>query len=156
MKLLSRSQLRFLIRTPWSTLTVLLGLSLGVASVVAVHKISQSVSSSLAGVTPPHLSGFTHLLQKDDLASSDYFALRASWRSGGLAGVENMLPIVEGAVAVDGRRIRVFATDWFAQAQITQQLPSGQREDRSVERTTKTNAGLLVLDESRAGDCHTQ
>ncbi len=84
---------------------MLLGLTLGVASVVAVHKISQTVSEVLEAATPPHLAGFTHLLDKTPLSSSDYFALRAAWRHGdvGSGSIQRMVPIVEGNIAaLDG------------------------------------------------------
>ncbi|MCZ6641916.1 MAG: ABC transporter permease, partial [Gammaproteobacteria bacterium] len=105
---------------------MLLGLTLGVASVVAVHKISQAVSHSLEATTPPHLSGFTHLLDKDTLKSRDYFALRTAWRDGEMENILSMLPIVEGQVVIAGKRVRVFATDWFA---VVPQLPISEQGD---------------------------
>ncbi|MCZ6620120.1 MAG: ABC transporter permease [Gammaproteobacteria bacterium] len=148
MRLLGLSQLRFLTRTPWSTLTVLLGLTLGVASVVAVHKISQSVSEMLEAATPPHLSGFTHLLHKKTLTSSDYFALRAAWRRGDMGNIRNMLPIVEGHVVIKGKRVRVFATDWFA---VVPELISGERDNDRMDGALRGQTypdPVVVLDRS--------
>ena len=103
MKLLALSQVRFFRLAPWSTLTVLLGVTLAVSSIVAVHQISQRVVVSLASVTPPHLAGVTHRLSRKGMTMSDYFQLRARWREGGLTGVEALMPIVEGNLA--GQRL---------------------------------------------------
>lgn len=116
MSLLGASQLRFLTRTPWSTLAVVLGVTLGVASVVAVHQISVRVTDSLRAATPPHLAGLTHLVEVagGPTTASDYFDLRERWRGGELSGVRALLPVVEGQLVVRGRRTEVFATDWLA------------------------------------------
>lgn len=103
MKLLSLSQLRFFRFAPWSTLTVLLGVTLAVSSIVAVHQISQRVVVSLADVTPPQLAGITHRLSRPGLTMADYFELRAAWRRGELPSVVAIMPIVEGNLA--GRRL---------------------------------------------------
>lgn len=116
MSLLAISQLRFLKHTPWSTLTVLMGIALGVASVVAVHQISLRITDSLQGATPPHLAGLTHLLEVESgtTTANDYFDLRERWRGGELPGVRALLPIIEGQLNVGGRRALLFATDWLA------------------------------------------
>ncbi len=97
MKLLTLSQLRFFRLAPWSTLTVLLGVTLAVSSIVAVHQISQRVVLSLAAVTPPHLAGISHRLSRPELTMTDYFELRARWRRGELDGVAALMPVVEGS-----------------------------------------------------------
>ena len=96
MKLLTLSQLRFFRLAPWSTLTVLLGVTLAVSSIVAVHQISQRVVLSLAAVTPVHLAGVTHRLSRPELTMSDYFDLRRRWRAGELDGVDALMPVLEG------------------------------------------------------------
>jgi len=114
--LLLRAQLRFLSRSPWSTATVLLGVALGVASVVAVHQLNVRVNDALSLATPAHLSGVTHLLDRgnEQTTAEDYFELRRRWRAGEHPGVTSLIPVVEGQLLEDGRRIRVFATDWLA------------------------------------------
>ena len=71
MKLLTLSQLRFFRLAPWSTLTVLLGVTLAVSSIVAVHQISQRVVVSLAAVTPVHMAGVTHRLSRPNPQAVD-------------------------------------------------------------------------------------
>ena len=82
--LLLRAQLRFLSRSPWSTATVLLGVALGVASVVAVHQLNVRVNDALSLATPAHLSGVTHLLDRgnEQTTAEDYFELRRRWLAG--------------------------------------------------------------------------
>ena len=114
MKLLARSQLRFFTFAPYSTLTVWLGITLAVASIVAVHQISQRVVHSLEAVTPAYLEDVTHFLSRSGLAMTDYFELRAAWRDGAMPDVRFMAPLVEGRVASgDGTR-RVVGLDAFS------------------------------------------
>jgi putative ABC transport system permease protein len=121
--LLGRSQLRFFLRSPWSTVTVVLGVALGVTSVVAVHQVNLRVNQSLASATPVHLAGITHLLERasGQTGAAHYFALREQWRSGLLPGVSALIPIVEGQVMLGGKRTLVFATDWLAASPMQQQ-----------------------------------
>lgn len=119
MKLLAKSQLRFFRFAPWSTLTVMLGVTLAVASIVAVHQISQRVVVSLAAVTPPHLAEVTHLLTRPGMVMSDYFALRALWRAGEYPAVQGLMPLVDGFVTEGdspgaGRALRVIGVDAFS------------------------------------------
>ena len=114
MKLIALSFLRFFQRTPWTTLTATLGVSLGVASTVAVHLISLAVAGALSTVDLPHLRGVSHLAERESATMDDYFALRRQWRDGELSNVARLTPIVEGYVMADGRRLHVFGTDWYA------------------------------------------
>ncbi|MCZ6709858.1 MAG: ABC transporter permease [Gammaproteobacteria bacterium] len=142
MSLLATSQLRFLTRTPWSTLTVLLGITLGVASVVAVHQISLRVTDSLQAATPPHLAGLTHLLEVESgiTTAKDYFDLRERWRGGDLPGVRALLPIIEGQLNVHGRRTLVFATDWLA--------ADGLRADSAATNGARPGWDSVIVDSS--------
>ncbi len=114
MSLLVRSQLRFVTRAPWSAATALLGVALGVASVVAVHLISARVVESLDAAEPPHLAGVTHVLQRPGMTADDYFDLRARWRRDPHSAVEAMVPVVEGTTRWGRRRLRVLGADWLA------------------------------------------
>ncbi|HEY5679654.1 MAG TPA: ABC transporter permease [Pseudomonadales bacterium] len=116
MSLLGLSQLRFLLRARWSTLSVLVGLTLGVAAVVAVHQIGSRINASLEMVGLPHLDGLTELLDRDgaNLTDADYFALRARWRAGEYTDVRALVPMVEGQRVMAGRRALVVGVDWIA------------------------------------------
>ena len=141
---------RFFARTPWTTLTVLLGVSLGVASTVAVHLISLSVAESLDSGGLPHLRGVTHIADKRDATMGDYFELRGRWRNGELRRVIGLVPIVDGQVVEDGRRFHVVGADWFA----LYGLPSGGApaglQSRSV--LVDTSLGLAEGDRLQLGE----
>ena len=114
LKLLALGFARFFAGTPWTTLTVLLGVSLGVASTVAVHLIGLSVADSLQANRLPHLGGLTHLAEKRGATMSDYFELRRRWRAGELPGVLGLVPMIDGRVVAGGRRFEVSGADWLA------------------------------------------
>jgi putative ABC transport system permease protein len=114
MSLLLRAQRRFLQRAPWSAGTALLGVALGVASVVAVHLISASVDRALTEAQPPHLLGITHLVAGSRVGASDYFRWRDAWRAGGVSDVSAVVPLVEGRVSIGERRFTVVGIDWLA------------------------------------------
>jgi putative ABC transport system permease protein len=112
--LLLRSQRRFLQRSPWSAGTALLGVTIGVASIVAVHLISAAVDRSLADAQPPHLLGITHLLDGPEVDAERYFRWRAAWRSTVGSEIRALLPMVEGRLTVNGRRVQLVGADWLA------------------------------------------
>lgn len=114
MKLLELSQVRFLLRTPWSTLTVWTGIVLGIASVVAVHQISIRVDRSLQSVTPAHLENVSFLLEKPHLSAADYFGLRRAWRAGEHPEIRWLMPVVEGEIRLRGRTVSVIGVDALA------------------------------------------
>lgn len=116
MPLLLLSFLRFAARTPWSASTALLGLSLGVASTVAVHCIGLAISESLRDRAPPHLRSVTHVAQREGASMADYFALRRQWRRGALPQIAFATPIVQGQLVVERpQRVRyqVIGGDWY-------------------------------------------
>jgi hypothetical protein len=112
--LLLRSQLRFAWTTPLTTATALLGLALGIASIVAVHQICDRVVASLDAIVPAHLRAVTHRATRPDLSAADYFELRRSWRRGALPQVSVMAPYLEGRLPYAGRSLTVSGTDWLA------------------------------------------
>ena len=120
MKLLGLSQLRFLLRAPWSTFTVFTGIALGIASVVAVHQISARIDQSLEAVIPTHLRNVSYLLDKDNFTAADYFLLRQAWRAAKHAGqskyaaIRSLVPVVEGELMHQGRQLSVIGVDGLA------------------------------------------
>jgi len=113
-KLLQLAALRFLLQARWSTVTVVVGIALGVASVSAVHLISTSINTALADVTPVYRRELSYLIEKPDLQMGDYFELRAAWRRGDLPGVTGMVPIIEGQLLLDDNTLRVVGVDAFS------------------------------------------
>jgi len=113
-RLLVKSQLRFLARSPWSAATALIGVALGVASVVAVHLIGAEVQRSLDATAPPHLTTLSHVLDRDGLGADDYFDLRDAWRNQPGVGLRGLVPLVEGQVLVGGTPAQLTGADWLA------------------------------------------
>ena len=105
---------RFLARTPWSTAMAVIGIGLGVTSIVSVHLISTSISTRLDALVPSQLASYTHFLHRDQLTSEDYFSLRRQWRRGAINGVEAMAPLIDETVELNGRSVRVIGVDLLA------------------------------------------
>ena len=95
-KLLFKSLLRYLTRQLWSTLSLMLGVTLAIASVVAVHLISDRIQAQLRRANPSAAIGLTHAMEAPRLPESRYFEIRARWRRGEFPDVAYMAPMVEG------------------------------------------------------------
>ncbi len=137
MTLLVTSQLRFLRRSPWSALTALIGMALGVASVVAVHLISAQVQRTLDASAPPHLAGLTHLLWRPELGADDYFRLRDWWRAHPQVPLASLVPMVDGQAELDGRRVQILGADWLT-------LPAGAALPAAAGATLAVSPEVLV------------
>ena len=98
MKLLLKSLLRYLLHQTWSTLSLLLGVTLAIASVVAVHLISDRIQAQLRHANAAAFIGLTHAIEAPQLPESRYFEVRARWRRGELPAINYMVPLVEGDV----------------------------------------------------------
>ena len=112
--MLSLSLWRFVQRAPWSTLMAVVGIALGVTSVVSVHLISHQVSMQLDGLRPQQLSEFSHYLHRDELTVDDYFQLRRQWRAGSVDGLRNLTPVVDEWTVLQGRGVHVIGVDLFS------------------------------------------
>ena len=106
--------LRFLARTPWSTAMALIGMALGVTSIVSVHLVSASISSRLDGLVPGALAEYSHYLHRDNLHTADYFALRKQWRAGALPAITQLSPLVDATTTLEGQSVRVLGADLLA------------------------------------------
>ena len=106
--------LRFLARTPWSTAMAVMGMALGVTSIVSVHLVSASISGRLDGLVPPALAVYSHYLHRDQLDTADYFALRRLWRAGAFPSVKQLSPLVDETTQLEGQSVRVLGADLLA------------------------------------------
>ena len=113
MSLVTLAQLRFLWRARGSLFSALLGMSIGVASVVGVHLLSAQVASSVAQQERP-VGDVDLYLQQTLLTENDYFALRARWRAGELPQVAALFPLLEGEVSVADETYFLVGTDPLA------------------------------------------
>lgn len=110
--LLHRALLRELARGKWSLLAALVGLSVAVASVTAVHLLNSRVALNLDQLQPLGLAA--HLARRDDGADiliQDYGALTEKLARGELEEISALIPLIEGT-SRDGWRI--LGVDWVA------------------------------------------
>ena len=110
MALLLRRQVRCLLRAPGATTASICATALGVASIVAVHLVSELIVSRLQESLL--LSGHTHVVRSP--SEESYFELRDRWRRGLMPEVDAMTPVLEGHGAVDGLPARLVGIDWLA------------------------------------------
>ncbi len=111
MKLLLKSLLRYLTYQTWSTLSLMLGVTLAIASVVAVHLISDRIQAQLRSANAGGFIGLTHAIEAPQLPESRYFEVRARWRRGELPAVQYMVPLVEGDVRQGGTTYHLMGYD---------------------------------------------
>ncbi len=109
--MIARALLRFLARTPLSTLMALLGVTLGVTSIVSVHLVSANIADRLDELIPSQLAGYTHFLHRPEVTADEYFELRRSWRRGEIGGVTGLSPLIDEAVVIAGREVRLLGID---------------------------------------------
>ena len=113
LRLLARSQRRYIVRHPVGAVATLLGVALAVLAVTAVHQVSASVRVALAAAGSA-TGWHTHVATKPDLSEADYFDLRRQWRAGALPGVDALYPIIDGYVRVGGEAKRLVGFDPLA------------------------------------------
>ena len=111
-KLLARRQLRYLARTPAACTATVMAMALGVASMVAVHLVSERIRDQID--RNALLAGYTHAIRGGGITADDYFDLRDIWRRGGGAPIEAMVPVIEGHASVDGAPTRIVGIDLLA------------------------------------------
>ena len=111
---------RFALRSPWSVLTSLLGVALGVASIVSVHLVSVTVQERMQSGYQLSGQGYTHVLYKDGLRTEQYLDWRAAWRAGQQGrgedvavaqAISHMAPVVDERITLGGRSVRVVGLD---------------------------------------------
>ncbi len=100
---------------PWATVSVVLGISLAMASVVAVHLLTARIATELASAYPASLAGLNYQYRQAALTEQDYFDLRKRWRRGELTVVRRstgeQLKVSGLAPLIEGQR-RIAGEDW--------------------------------------------
>ena len=74
--LVAQAVFRFVGRAPVAASVALLGTSLAVASVVAVHMVSSAVAHELERLVPAPLSNYQYFVSGPQMQVSDYALLR--------------------------------------------------------------------------------
>ena len=113
-RLLALSQLRFAARNSVAVVASLVGVTLAVLAVVAVHLVSGAIRAGLAEDGRAVAFEHTHVATRPSLSEADYFQLRAQWRAGDLDEVEALFPIIDDYVMVGGRARRLLGFDPLA------------------------------------------
>lgn len=110
--LLRRALVRELARGKWSLLAALIGLSVAVASVAAVHLLNARVERNMERLQPYIASA--HVARRDDgsdISIADYARLGSARARGELPLVQAIVPLIEGKL--DGGW-RILGMDWVA------------------------------------------
>lgn len=102
--------IRFLRRTRWSSIMAVVGMTLGITSIVAVHLVSTQVSLQLQKLVPEPLDQFNYLAHAEGLRSADYFQLQRHLRDDA-QGITASTPIIDESAVVAGQRVRVVGVD---------------------------------------------
>lgn len=142
MSLVLRAQLRFLWRVRWSMVSALLGMTIGVASVVGVHLLSARVESRVNQQSQP-VGDVDLYLKKAGLTDADYFRLRARMRAGELPGVAALLPLIEGEVSINDEPHLLVGSDPLADTSIQLLSNPASVPERTTDQTTDQTTDLL-------------
>lgn len=110
--LLRRALLRELERGKWSLLAAILGLTVAVASVVAVHLLNVRIERNMEQLQPFGASAYIARTQDgSDISIADYARLAVSRARGEFPQVEAIVPLIEGEL---GGGWRMLGMDWVA------------------------------------------
>ena len=135
---------------PWSTFMAVLGVALGVTSIVSVHLISSTIAVRLDALIPSQLAGYSHFLHRDNVQASDYFSLRRQWRAGHVPEIVGLAPFIDETMELSGRSVRVLGIDIFSAGMDLQlQRASREADDFSwsgvwVDESLRESSGLPV------------
>ncbi len=120
-----------------------LGVVLGVTSIVSVHLVSASVAAQLDSLVPAPLQGLDLALTRKNglVKATDYFALRKAWRADELTDVQDLWPVIDESLLVGGRRVRVLGIDFIARIDA---LPTNFEGFDAARASSLTNVGQSV------------
>ena len=102
--LIVKALLRFLLRTRWSTLMALVGITLGITSIVSVHLVSIVIAQQMDALIPQALRLYDHVATSPDLTSKRYFESRR-------ATTESIYPVIDEQIVLGGQVVRVIGLD---------------------------------------------
>ena len=122
----------------------MLGIGLGVASIVSVHIIGVQIGAQLDNLVPSYIARFNHFLHRDvhqdKLFSEQYFTIYRRWQAGqnpALSSIVDMAPLIDERSIVSGRAMRVIGIDVLSQSisfmNQLQQAPQGEPEQVPIQ-----------------------
>lgn len=133
--------LRFLKRTPWSTTMALLGVTLGVTSIVSVHLVSAQIARQMDELIPGPLRVYHYVLQREALSGTDFFKLQTDWLSNEGAADATFTPVIDESVSLADVTVRVVGVDMLQSAWL-----SGQQGTQASAETSDASRGDAQFD----------
>ena len=111
-----------------------IGVVLGVSSIVAVHLVSATVADQLDELLPGPIRGLDVAFTKSDqrVRASDYFEMRQSWRAGELEDIASMWPVIDENLTLQGRSMRVIGVDVLVRMGALPEIDSAPATDRDL------------------------
>lgn len=128
----------------------LIGITLGVVSIVSVHLISSSISTRLNGLVPAQLASYTHFLHRDDISANDYFEWRRNLGRGELTDIDSLAPLIDETTDIDGLSVRVIGVDLFDASLIPEARLAASTSENSSTVDEFSWTGIWI-DESLVG-----
>lgn len=136
--ILTRAGFRYLFKHPWQTWLSILGITLGVAVVVAVDLANESASRAFV-LSMEHLTGrTTHQITAgpQGIPEQFYTGFRVN------RGMRNSAPVVEGLVRIRGETFNLLGVDPFAEGSF--RAFTGKLADTDLRRLLTTANTILM------------
>ncbi len=146
--LLRRALLRELARGKWSLLAALIGLSVAVASVTAVHFLNARVERSMEQLQPFGAPAYiARSADGADISIADYARLESLRVGGEIPRVEVIVPLIEGEL---GGGWRILGMDWVAMRSAGEGLEATDSET-PIDFTKLLTTRSVLIPESLEG-----
>lgn len=148
-----RANLNYLLRHPWQLALAMLGITIGVAVIVAVDLANSSASKAFLLSMDTVTGSATHQVigGPRGIDESDYVQLRVGH------GVRNIAPVVEGFIRIGERELSLLGVDAFAEEEmrsftrpVTIGPGDGEPTARSVFADLLTRRGAVMMSHKTA------
>jgi putative ABC transport system permease protein len=146
---LYRANLNYLLQHPWQLALAMLGISIGVAVIVAVDLANNSSKKAFLLSMDAVTGQATHQIigGPRGIDESLYVSLRVEH------GIRSTAPVVEGFVTVDESSLQVLGVDLFAEQEMrafSGEVSSDAQETQSFFRDMLTRPGAVIMSNSTA------
>ncbi len=135
-----RASFSYLLRHPWQLALALLGISVGVAVIVAVDLANASARKAFLLSMDTITGEATHQIIGGPRGVSEdvYTALRVN------SGLQGIAPVIDGAATVDGTTLSILGVDLFAEREIRSFTGQARTGDAGESGTNALFAQFLV------------
>jgi putative ABC transport system permease protein len=146
---LYRANLNYLLQHPWQLALAMLGISIGVAVIVAVDLANNSSKKAFLLSMDAVTGQATHQIigGPRGIDESLYVSLRVEH------GIRSIAPVVDGFVTVDESSLQVLGVDLFAEQEMrafSGEVSSDAQETQSFFRDMLTRPGAVIMSNSTA------